>query len=112
MVAPGALYQTQDKYLSPVESVSHVEPSDSMTMETAQIRGVDSAIRKTDAARAANATLVIHEKIMTHGKQYAETNFHVALNGENSGAHVVSRSIAKDDSHQKYICVSSSKLSM
>ena len=41
--------------------------------------------------------------VMTHGKQYAETNFHVALNGENSGAHVVSRSIAKDDSHQKYI---------
>ena len=40
---------------------------------------------------------------MTHGKQYAETNFRVALNGKNSGAHVISRSIAKDDSHQKYV---------
>ena len=40
---------------------------------------------------------------MTHGKQYAETNFRGALNGKNSGAHVISRSIAKDDSHQKYI---------
>lgn len=91
-----------ERILNPTTLVE-IDEGGSMTMETAQIRGVDSAIRKTDAVLAANATLVIHEKIMTHGKQYAETNFHVALNGENSGAHVVSRSIAKDDSHQKYI---------
>ena len=93
---------TGERILNPT-TIIEIDEGGSMTMETAQIRGVDSAIRKTDAVLAANATLVIHEKIMTHGKQYAETNFHVALNGENSGAHVVSRSIAKDDSHQKYI---------
>ena len=93
---------TGERILNPTTLIE-IDEGGSMTMETAQIRGVDSAIRKTDAVLAANATLVIHEKIMTHGKQYAETNFHVALNGENSGAHVVSRSIAKDDSHQKYI---------
>ena len=93
---------TGERILNPTTLIE-IDEGGSMTMETAQIRGVDSAIRKTNAVLAANATLVIHEKIMTHGKQYAETNFHVALNGENSGAHVVSRSIAKDDSHKKYM---------
>ena len=40
---------------------------------------------------------------MTHGKQFAKTEFEVELNGENSGAHVVSRSVARDDSEQKFI---------
>ena len=93
---------TGERILNPTTLVE-IDEGGSMTMETAQIKGVDSAIRKTDAVLKDGATLVIHEKIMTHGKQYAETNFHVALNGKNSGAHVISRSIAKDDSHQKYI---------
>lgn len=96
---------TGERILNPTTLVE-IDEGGSMTMETAQIKGVDSAIRKTEAVLKDNATLVIHEKIMTHGKQYAETDFHVALNGKNSGAHVISRSIAKDDSHQKYIsCV-------
>ena len=90
------------RVLNPTTLVE-IDEGGSMTMETAQIKGVDSAIRKTEAVLKDNATLIIHEKIMTHGKQYAETNFRVALNGKNSGAHVISRSIAKDDSHQKYI---------
>ena len=93
---------TGERILNPTTLVE-IDEGGSMTMETAQIKGVDSAIRKTDAVLKDGATLVIHEKIMTHGKQYAETNFDVALNGRNSGAHVISRSIAKDDSHQKYI---------
>ena len=40
---------------------------------------------------------------MTHGKQFARTEFEVELNGENSGAHVISRSVAKDDSKQQFI---------
>ena len=91
-----------ERVLNPTTLVE-IDEGGSMNMETAQIKGVDSAIRKTEAVLKDNATLIIHEKIMTHGKQYAETNFRVALNGKNSGAHVISRSIAKDDSHQKYI---------
>lgn len=91
-----------ERVLNPTTLVE-IDEGGSMTMETAQIKGVDSAIRKTEAVLKDNATLIIHEKIMTHGKQYAETNFRVALNGKNSGAHVISRSIAKDDSHQKYV---------
>ena len=74
-----------------------------MEMETVQIKGVDSTNRKTTAKVSKNATLVVHEKIMTHGKQNAVTEFEVELNGENSGTHVVSRSVARDKSVQKFI---------
>ncbi len=74
-----------------------------MEMETVQIKGVDSTDRKTTAKVSKNATLIVHEKIMTHGKQNAVTEFEVELNGENSGTHVVSRSVARDESTQKFI---------
>ncbi len=74
-----------------------------MEMETCQIKGIDSTMRKTSAKLSAGATLVIQEKIMTHGQQYAQTSFEVDLNGEGSGAHVVSRSVAKNDSKQLFL---------
>lgn len=74
-----------------------------MEMETVQIRGIDSTKRVTKAVLEDKATLVIKESLMTHGKQYAETDFTVDLNGENSSAHVVSRSVAKEKSHQLFI---------
>ncbi len=74
-----------------------------MEMETIQIKGVDSTYRKTVAKVSKNATLIINEKIMTHGKQVANTEFEVELNGENSGTHVVSRAVAKDESKQKFL---------
>ncbi len=73
-----------------------------MEMETTQIKGVDSTIRTSTAKLGAGATLVIKEKIMTHGKQYAKTDFTVDLDGEGSSANVVSRSVAKDESHQVF----------
>lgn len=74
-----------------------------MEMETAQIKGVDSTVRKTSAKLERGATIVVKEKIMTHGTQYAETEFEVDLDGEGSGAHVVSRSVACGESKQKFI---------
>ena len=74
-----------------------------MEMETAQIKGVDSTLRSTRAKLGKGATLVIHEKIMTHGKQTAQTNFQGDLDGENSSANVVSRSVARDHSHQIFL---------
>ena len=72
-------------------------------METAQIKGVDSTKRKTTAILSKNATLIVKEKVMTHGEQVAETEFEVELAGENSGTHVISRSVARDRSKQKFI---------
>ena len=74
-----------------------------MEMDTAQIKGVDDTIRNTKATLAAGATLKVGEKLMTHGTQYAETRFEVDLNGENSGVHVISRSVAKENSKQLFV---------
>ncbi len=74
-----------------------------MEMESAQIKGIDSTKRITKARLADNASLVIKEKIMTHGTQTAETDFTVDLDGENSGANVISRSVAKDNSYQCFV---------
>ena len=74
-----------------------------MEMETTQIKGVDSTKRRTDAVLKAKSTLIVHEKIMTHGEQFAETEFNVDLQGDDCGTHVVSRSVAKDNSRQLFI---------
>ena len=73
-----------------------------MEMETTQIKGIDSTIRDTTAKCADGAQLVITEKIMTHGSQYAETNFTVDLDGVDSSANVISRSVARDESRQMF----------
>ena len=80
----------------------HMAEDSYMEMETAQIKGVDSTVRRSTATLADRATLIIHEKIMTHGTQFAETHFEVDLDGEDCGCHVVSRSVAKEDSRQYF----------
>lgn len=84
-------------------TIVNIEDGGYMEMETAQIKGIDSTKRVTRATLVAGATLVIHEKIMTHGSQTAETDFSVDLNGEDSGANVISRSVAKGNSRQKFV---------
>lgn len=84
-------------------TVINIEEGGYMEMDTTQIEGIDSTKRITTAKIADNATLIVHEKLMTHGTQTAETDFTVDLNGENSGAHVVSRSVAKDKSYQLFL---------
>ena len=74
-----------------------------MEMDTVQIQGVDNTIRTTKGKLGDNATLKITERIMTDGDQYAETRFEVDLDGEDSGTHVISRSVARENSKQLYI---------
>lgn len=71
-----------------------------MEMETVQIKGVDSTKRLTSAKLAEGARIVVTEKLMTHGSQFAETSFHVDLDGADSSANIISRSVARDDSRQ------------
>lgn len=73
-----------------------------MELDTLQIKGVSSTERVTKAKLGRESSLVIREKIMTHGRQYAKTDFIVDLDGENSKANVVSRSVARDDSYQVF----------
>lgn len=93
---------TGERIMNP-KTVIFIDEGGSMEMDTVQIKGVDSTDRVTEATLGDKATLVIREKIMTHGKQYARTDFSVHLNGEDCGADVVSRSVAKDASRQEFI---------
>lgn len=84
-------------------TVIHLDEGAHMEMETMQIKGVDSTVRTTKADLADNAKLIIREKIMTHGSQMAKTDFEVDMNGAGSSADVVSRSVAKENSHQIFL---------
>ena len=78
------------------------EENSYMEMDTVQLKGVDSTNRVSTAKLAEGATLVIKEKIMTHGNQTAETSFEVEFDGKGSSANLISRSVAKDDSKQVF----------
>ena len=90
-----------ERSLNPVTEV-HMDEDSSMEMEMVQIRGVDSTVRTTTAELGANARLVVRERLLTHGDQHAESSYVVTLNGEGSSTDVVSRSVARDNSYQKF----------
>ena len=93
------------RILNPVTEVTMDEDS-TMEMEMVQIKGVDSTNRRTKAELKSNARLMVRERLMTHGVQNALSEYNVTLNGENSSADVVSRSVAKDKSYQKLdLCI-------
>lgn len=83
-------------------TVVNVAEGGYIEMETSQIKGIDNTNRITRATLADDATLIIHEKIMTHGTQHAETDFSVDMNGMNCSTNVVSRSVACDNSTQVF----------
>jgi len=74
----------------------------SVEMEMVQIKGVDSTVRKTNAVLEKDAKLVVHERLMTHGAQHADSDYIIELRGDGSSADVVSRSVARDESVQIY----------
>lgn len=85
------------------QTIVDIEQGGYLEMETTQIKGIDSTKRFTRATLDKDAKIVITEKLMTHGDQYAETTFEVDMNGENSSANVISRSVAKDNSKQVFL---------
>ena len=92
---------TGKRILNPGTEV-YMQEGSTMEMEMVQIRGVDSTERVTTAELAAGARLVVKERLMTHGEQNAVSTYKVSLNGEGSSADVVSRSVARDHSYQKF----------
>ena len=89
------------RILNPVTEV-YMEENSTMEMEMEQIKGVDSTERSTVAELKAGAKLVVKERLMTHGEQFAKSDYKVTLNGEDSTADVVSRSVARDNSSQTF----------
>lgn len=93
---------TGENIMNPT-TIIEIDEGGYLEMETTQIKGIDSTIRDTSAVVGKGATLIVKEKIMTHGKQHAETNFNVDLNGEGASTNVISRSVAKDNSTQTFL---------
>lgn len=90
---------TGKRILNPVTEV-YQEENSYVEMEMVQIKGVDSTVRTTKAELAAGATMIVRERLMTHGDQSATSVYEVQLNGEGSSTDVISRSVAKDNSEQ------------
>ena len=92
---------TGKRILNPVTEV-YMEDGSSMEMEMAQIKGVDSTERTTVAELKKNASLTVRERLMTHGEQHALSVYKVKLLEDGANADVVSRSVARDSSSQKF----------
>lgn len=71
-------------------------------LEATQLGGVTYSNRKTFASLGKKSQLIVKEKILTDGNEQAITDFKVKLNGEESRADIVSRSVAKGHSLQKF----------
>lgn len=93
---------TGRRILNPVTEV-YLKMGSYMEMESSQIKGVDSTIRETKGKLENDTNLIVSEKIMTHGEQFAKTIFDIQLNGENASTHVTSRSVATNDSEQVFV---------
>ena len=92
---------TGQKVLNPVTKI-YVGENSVFTLETTQIKGVDSTERENYIELADNAKLFVTEKLMTDEGQTAVSNMDVELNGENSSARIVSRSVGKGNSKQVF----------
>lgn len=80
----------------------YMEEGSYAEMEMVQIKGVDDTDRKTTATLKAGAKLVVRERLMTHGNQRAVSLYDITIDGEGASADVVSRSVARDNSYQKF----------
>lgn len=92
---------TGENVLNPVTRI-YLEEGAVFTLDTAQIRGVDSTERTTEVDMGPDSRLFVMEKLMTHDRQSAVSNMEVRLNGAGSSAQIISRSVAKGESRQTF----------
>ncbi len=92
---------TGARILNPVTKII-MEENSVFTLDTAQIKGVDSTKRETEVIMGENAKLFVVEKLMTHDQQNAVSNMDIYLNGAGSSAQIISRSVAKGESGQVF----------
>ncbi len=90
-----------ERIMNPVTEI-HMDEDSFMEMDTIQIKGVDSTKRENKAWLKEGAKLIVMERLMTHGRQRAESYFDVQLDGEDSSANIISRSVARNDSFQLF----------
>lgn len=92
---------TGARVLNPVTKI-YMKEDAVFTLDTVQIKGVDSTVRETEVEMGANSKLFVIEKLMTHDSQNAESNMEIQMNGDGSSAQIISRSVAKGQSRQVF----------
>ena len=92
---------TGQRILNP-HTIVYLDEGANIQLETVQIRGVDSTKRYTKVELAAGAEAVVTERLLTHGKQFAESKMDVIMKGEGAKTQVISRSVAQDESVQVF----------
>lgn len=92
------------KSIDPVTEI-FLDKNASMEMETSQIGGVTDSKRVTNGVVKEGGRLVIHERLLTEKEQKAYSEFSVDMIGDDSSVDLVSRSVAKDESHQDFKAV-------
>jgi Fe-S cluster assembly scaffold protein SufB len=92
---------TGRRILNP-KTIITVEEDGVAELEMVQIKGVDETVRDTDVYLHKNAKLIVTERLLTHQDQTAKSIITVELQGENSSAQIISRSVAQDKSEQVF----------
>ena len=93
---------TGKRFMNPTTKIELGEGA-SMELNTAQIGGIDDTLRVTRAVLGKNASIVVHDKIMTNGDQKAASDIQVDMNGDGGSCDIVSRGVAKEDSTQEVV---------
>ncbi|HHV71108.1 MAG TPA: SufD family Fe-S cluster assembly protein [Clostridia bacterium] len=88
-----------ERILNP-QTILELEEGAYAELEMVQIKGVDSTKRYTEAKLGKEAHLLITERLLTHGNQFAESRILIELIGQDSSTQVISRSVAQEDSKQ------------
>ncbi|MCR6545467.1 SufD family Fe-S cluster assembly protein [Dehalobacterium formicoaceticum] len=92
---------TGKKILNP-KTIIEVEEGGVAELEMVQIKGVDTTKRDTEVVLHKNARLIVVERLLTNEDQVAESIINVDLQGEDSTAQIVSRSVAQNTSKQVF----------
>ena len=90
---------TGERIMNP-QTIIYLEKGASIQLDTTQLRGVDSTKRYTKVVVKEGAEAIVNEKLLTHGKQKAESEMDVILASEGASGRVISRSVAQDESEQ------------
>lgn len=95
----GAGGGTAERVLNPV-TILHLEEGAIAELEMVQIKGIDNTDRRTEVYQETQSRLIMNERLLTHEKQHANSEIIVHLQGEESSAEVLTRSVGQDQSVQ------------
>jgi len=92
---------TGRRSLNPTTKI-YLSKGASAEMELTQISGVDEANRLNEATLGPDSLLLITERVLTEGSQTAVSTNNIVMEGDDSRANMISRSVMKGDSKQTF----------